>query len=141
MATLGTTTKVEFSADGTTFVEADGIDTAEFGHEIDLLDVNVFKDSTTFKKRLANMTDHTASFSGLYVVDATAQGLLRSRALSGSRIWWKIKYDGTNGYGVTVAGAGDFIKSFRVSTDVNGIVKFSAEIVGGAALEDVGTPD
>jgi predicted secreted protein len=140
MALAGHAAKVLLSANGTDYVEADGISQADLNHSINLLDANYFKNSDT-KKRICGMQDHTLDISGDFAVDATSQGLCRSLGRAGSAIWWKVLADGTNGYGVTVASTGDLVASFKMGATTEGKVTFSCQIQANAAIEEIGTAD
>ena len=142
MTTAGHNATIKFCATfGGTYVAADGIDSCDLNNEIDLLEITSFADGT-YKKRIAGLTDWTLNVSGHFNVDATGQGLLRSLPLAGSDIFFEFTFDGTNGYGAKTSGGGGLVKSFKMSAEIGGTVKFSASIMGkNQALADVGTPD
>lgn len=140
--TAGHSTVFSLSADGTNFVNAAGLHELTLNNEINLLDSTAFTDAQ-YKARIGGQKDWKLDVSGYFVVDATSQGLIRSRA-PGNTIWFKAMLDGTNGYGLTLGGTpgGSLIQNWSAKSSVAGTVDFSATIVcNGAGLEDVGTPD
>ncbi len=123
------------------YVAADGVDTASLNAEYNLLETTCFSD-TNVKTRICGLKDWTLDLSGFYQVDATGQGLVRSLGQTSAQIWFTLKYDGTNGYGVIAQSVGPLVANWKVDTSVQDAVKFSGQLMcNGGMITEVGTAD
>lgn len=93
-----------------------------------MLDTTDFLDSSGAKTKLAGLLDASISLSGDYEQSDAPQALLRSSYTSGATVYITLLPDGTNGYTYPC-----IVESYDVKAGVDGLVEFSASLVGNGA--------
>lgn len=129
--------KVYVRSDATTPGAPDeiaGINSVDFSPNIAMLDKTDFKDTTGAKRKLAGMTDGTATVSGPLDLSDSIQNLLRTQMFSGGDVYLTVHFNpsgsaGQKGYTVQC-----LAKGAKMSGQVEALNEFSCD------LEFNGTP-
>jgi hypothetical protein len=104
VATAGKIAKTYASANGSDWVEMDGINACKLGHKAVWLDTTDFKSASTAGDQLGAITramgttSFTVEVSGDFEPEATGQGTLRAAKRGGTAAYIKILPDGSTGF-------------------------------------------
>ncbi len=130
MAYAAHASKIEYSADGITWYEIDGINDASFEVSRDVLETTDFKDTSGAKTRIMGLQDTSLSIKGDYEdTDTNGQNAIRTAFLNGTAVYMGFKLDGTDGYKVQC-----YCTKFSTSVSVDGKVEFEAEFISTGAV-------
>lgn len=93
-----------------------------------MLETTDFLDTSGAKTRIAGLLDASGTLSGDYEQSDAPQALLRTSYASGATVYITLLADGTNGFTYPM-----LVESYDVKASVDGIVEFSASLVGNGA--------
>lgn len=103
--------------------EIDGINSVSVSQELTELETTDFKDTSSFKTRIAGLKDGSIEISGDFEPADAPQNLVRSSFLSGATIYITYLRDGTNG-----ARFPALVTSIKEDGAVDGKAQFSATL-------------
>lgn len=127
MPNAGYSTVVSFSTDDSTYNTMDGIKNVDFPLAADELDTTDFADSQ-WRTRIQGLKSISISIDGDYEPSDTAQAAVRTAFTSGNTVYFKVLFDGTNGYKVACK-----VMGFTPGSAVDGLSSFTAEMLSVAA--------
>jgi predicted secreted protein len=139
-ATAGYTSKVSFNTSGSPFAggdECDGINKSSMKLNGMQLDVTQFFGQLGWKQSVAGLKGGSFSVDGYVDRSNAPQELIRTKFLTPGTLWFQMLSIPANSTGTKGWQASVLVQDYSESTDVQGLVTFSAtlNITGAAAVD------
>lgn len=131
MALAGHAVKVSCADTDVAGDEIDGIKSIDWGPSANLIETTDFADTSGARTRLAGLKDLSVTLSGDYEASDTGQARLRTNWPS-TGTYVRFLPNGTAGFKCLM-----LVQDFKIAGEVDGVVQFSATLVGNGAIGTV----
>ncbi len=112
--------------------EIDGIKTVDFSASGTMLDVTDFMDTSAAHARILGLKDLTVTVSGDYESADTGQARLRTNWAAGTTTHFRFLPNGSTGFKCAM-----IVQDYKIGGELDGIVSFSATLMGNGAIGTV----